>query len=62
MEAARAIAAPATWATVLRDFDAGRFAPDAARRQAERFSRDACLAHLKAVISETVAEGADRRW
>lgn len=53
---------PDTWAAVLRDFDAGRFAPDAARRQAERFSRDACRAHLTAVIDETVAGGAARRW
>jgi len=53
---------PARWADALNRLDALAITPAAARRQAERFSRDVCLAHLKQVIDETVAAGAGRQW
>jgi glycosyltransferase involved in cell wall biosynthesis len=53
---------PATWAAALARIDTLRLSPDAARRQAERFSRDACLTRLKQVIDETVSAGAGRQW
>ena len=53
---------PEAWAAALARLDTLTPAPGAARRQAERFSRETCLAHLTQVIDETVAHGPAWTW
>ena len=53
---------PDAWAAALARVATLPFRPDAARQQAERFSRAACLSHLSQVISDTVAAGSGRTW
>ncbi|MBM3777040.1 MAG: glycosyltransferase family 4 protein [Acidimicrobiia bacterium] len=50
------------WAAALSEVPRRTFDPDAARRQAERFSRGRCREQLARVIADTHAAGPARRW
>jgi glycosyltransferase involved in cell wall biosynthesis len=54
--------APETWAAALVRVGELNDISRSSRRQAERFSRDVCLKHLRRVIDESLEAGPTHRW